>query len=153
MRFLNTLPLAIIAALFTSCVAPAAYQTVPMPDQDVALEEDSNGRFYIIRKEQTLWSRFPLRVYIADEEIGSLAPGTYMCIEREPGRVLTRLILDRPRAEGGTIEQLYDTNIEEGTVRWIQAAVHTNDQLVTTTELDSDEGPQRVAEYGAAEVR
>lgn len=140
-----------LAAVLASCVGPASYQTVPMPDQAVDLERDDHARLYVIRADQVLWQRNPLLVHDAGELIGSLRPGAYLCWEREPGRVLGRLVLERQGQS--RLEQVYDVHLEAGETRWVEVAFDNAEQRLVTELLDEAAGRALVAASSAAAER
>jgi hypothetical protein len=139
MKTRRTLLSALLASTLASCISYGTYQTVPLPDLSVTLEEESHARVYVIRADQLLWQSDPLLVYSGDELIGSLSPGSYLCWERGPGRLLGRLVLDAP-SRGGDVERLYDVHLEAGDVRWMQVSMDLDGQNILSEILDPAAG-------------
>ena len=151
-RLVRTFSTALLAALLGSCASYSSYQSVPMPDQSVELEQASKSRLYVIRADQVVWQRAPLLVYDGEELLGKLRPGAYLCWERDPARFLGRLILDRPKMEGA-VEQLYDVKLEAGDVRYVRVSFNNGPDLLVTEQLDSEAGKALVAASNAAAER
>lgn len=151
-RLVRALCTPLIAVLLGACATYSSYQTVPMPDQDVELGQPSKSRLYVIRAEQVVWRRAPLLVYDSETLLGQLKPGTFLCWERNPGRFLGRLILDRPKLEGA-VEQFYDVQLDAGDVRYVKVSFNNGPDLLVTERLDAEAGQALVAASTAAAER
>lgn len=151
-RLVRALCTPLLAVLLGSCATYSSYQTVPMPDQGARLGQPSKSRLYVIRAEQVVWQRAPLLVYDGEQLLGQLRPGAFLCWERDPGRFLGRLILDRPKLEGA-VEQLYDVKLEAGDVRYVKVSFNNGPDLLVTERLDAEAGKALVAASNAAAER
>lgn len=145
--------LAVVLALAAGCRGPASVQTVPMPDAAVEVPAEGHARVYVVRRDQTFWSRWPLRVYVGENELATLAPGAFLCWEAPAGRLLARLVLDRPRREGGPQERLYDVTLEPGAVNWTEVSIDPQSAVPAPQRLEPDAGRALVAKSVPAAVR
>jgi hypothetical protein len=151
-RLVRSLSAPLLAVFLGSCTTYGAFQTVPMPDQSVDLGQPSRARLYVIRSNQTVWQRAPLRVYDGEELLAQLQPGSYLCWERNPARFLGRLVLERSRMEGD-VEGLYDSKLEPGDVRYVVVSLDNSADKLVTERIDAKTGKALVAKSKAASVR
>lgn len=142
-----------LALVSSACRYSGSYQTVPMPDQSVELEEAHRSRVYVVRSDEVLWRRVPLHVDSGTERIATLGTGSYLCWEREPGRVMARLILERPEWEGGPLEQFFDVHLEPGQVAWVEITIDQDDMRLVPERLEPEAGRALVANSTPARVR
>ena len=134
-----------LLALAAACTATHSRQTVPMPDQTVELSDPQGARVYLVRRDHAIWQRWSLRVYIGSTELASLAPGSYLCWETGPGRILARLVLDRAGWEGGETERLYDVVLEPGNTYWVAVSLDSQSGVPAPERLEPDAGRALVA--------
>ena len=103
----------LLAALVLACAAES-YQKVPRPDLSLDVSRPGVARVYVVRDDQIRGSIRSIRVYESQKEIGSIAPGDYLCWERQPGRSLLKLIYEGPVIDGGEHEALLDLELAAG---------------------------------------
>jgi hypothetical protein len=143
MLFRSRLIVVLVAALGVSCAAES-YQKVPRPDLSLDVSQPGVARVYVLRDDQVRGSIRSIRVYESQKEIGSIAPGDYLCWERRPGRSLLKLIYEGPVIDGGEHEALLDLELVSGQIGYCVihldsvgkpvAQLHSADEVVGLLE-------------------
>jgi hypothetical protein len=156
--------LAIVALVFGSmaCRSTGSYQSVPLPAQDVEVTSPDVARIYVMRAGQTMGSVRSLVVEEANEAIGALGQGEYLCWERAPGRTLLTFVYEGPRIDGGDREGIHSLDAEAGGVYYLmvhldaqpgaeEQGIHAGQPQVEV--LDAAAGREKVRERHAVPVR
>ena len=136
----------LLAALGLSCAAES-YQKVPRPDLSVDVTAPSVARVYVVRDDQVRGKIRSIRVYDGQKEIGTIAPGAFLCWERQPGRSVMKLVYEGPVVDGGEKEALVDLPLTAGQVSYCivrvdskgkpVAGLHSADEAVGLIESRS----------------
>lgn len=145
---MKRLPLLAASALLLVLVGcgSAAYQRVPMPDQNVSVSRADVTRIYVLREEVAGLRVAEIAVFDADTEIGTLDTGTYLCWERAGGRTLGRAFYRSLEPSKGKLEGILDLNCEAGKVYYFNLVVERAYGQPKATALDPEEGRKLVAE-------
>lgn len=73
-----------VMILVSGCVA--THQSVPLPDQSVAIENPALARIYVLRPT-SFACVIAMRIDDNGKTIGETGPNGYLCWEREPGAI------------------------------------------------------------------
>src|SRR5262245_23827971 len=105
---------ALAAALFLDACRAGSYQTRPLPSQSVEVSRPDVARVYMMREGQLRGKIRDVRVEDADQDIGILDQGEFLCWERPPGRTLLTVVFESGVMEGGGHEALFSLDAEPG---------------------------------------
>ena len=145
---MKTLPwsLAILSLLLSAgCRAPAQ-QLVPFPPQDVTVSRADVTRIYVVRGGYVGAQRREIEVLDAEQRIGTLTPGTYLCWERSPGRTLGQAFYRSADPLRGQVEGIADFDCAAGQAYYYMVRVLRDDGKPEVELLDPEEGRKLVAE-------
>jgi len=127
----------VAAAFLLGACGSAAYQTRPLPSQEVEVSRPDLARIYVVREGQIRGKLWGLRVEDSDEDIGALDQGDYLCWERAPGRTLLTIVFEGPPLEGGEREALFSLDAEAGHAYYL--VIHI-DRRAESVELQARSG-------------
>jgi hypothetical protein len=145
---MKTLPwsIAIVSLLLSaSCRAPAE-QRVPFPAQDVTVTHNDVTRIYFMRGGYVGAQRKEIVVLDAEQEIGTLLPGTYLCWERPAGRTLGQAFYKSADPLRGNLEGIADLDCAAGQAYYYMVTVLRDDGKPEVELLSPEEGRKLIAE-------
>lgn len=145
---MKTLPCCIalfLLLLSASCRAPAE-QRVPFPAQDVTVSSDDVTRIYFMRGGYVGAQRKEIVVLDAEQEIGTLTPGTYLCWERAGGRTVGQAFYRSADPLRGQLEGIADLDCAAGQAYYYMVKVLRDDGKPEVELLAPEEGRKMVAE-------
>ena len=77
----------LIALLVGPIGCASTRQYVPIPDQNISIENPDNVRIYVMRPT-SFGGGIATTIKDGSEEIGATGPGGYLCWERKPGKTV-----------------------------------------------------------------
>jgi len=114
----RSIPVALLSAALCFSCAAESYQKVPRPDLSLDVSAPSVARVYVVRDGQVRGKIRSIRVHDGQKEIGTIAPGDFLCWERQPGRSVMKLVYVGPVIDGGEQETLLDLPLSAGQVAY-----------------------------------
>ncbi len=124
-----------VVVTLSGCVT--ASQSVPLPDLNASIDDESKARIYVLRPS-SMGSAVPFNVFENDIKMGVLGPDSFLCWEREPG-----LIEISVKSENLSKVSL---DVEAGNVYYIKANVQMGvlKARVKLETLDENTGSELV---------
>jgi hypothetical protein len=135
----------VLLTLSTGCRS-SSVQHVPFPSQDVNVTSDDVARIYFMRGGYVGAQRRPIVVLEAEQEMGSLSPGTYLCWERPAGRTLGQAFYKSADPLRGNLEAIVDLECEAGEVFYYLVHVERAEGQPVVKQLSTEEGQAMVAD-------
>lgn len=100
-------------ALLSAC-STTSVQEADRPNLSVDLEDSTMARVYFLRKPQVYGSKMTVSAYADALKIGTIAKGSYLCWEQEPGEIVIRVVFERRTMDGGPTESFIGLEAEPG---------------------------------------
>ena len=110
-----------LCLLLTGCAKNAAFQAVPFPDQARTIDDPEKCRIYVMR-DTTGAPVTKMDVFDGDMFLGFMEVGTYLCWEREAGKLFLTAKPDSPLpAPMATLK--FSADFGKGTTYYIRLAI------------------------------
>jgi hypothetical protein len=143
------------AVVFAGCASTR--QFVTLPDQKRAVEDPAKCRIYVFRPEAMLGGIAKMKVKDGERMIGDLGMKSFLCWERDPGKVT--VFLDFYSSNDYVVNMREDLDAQGGAVYYLRAGLMTmnplsNDpnRLDRLWRLKDDEGKELLRKCKAPPV-
>ena len=132
-------------ALLAGACASFATQLVPLPDQNLRLEDHRGARVYLVREGELPSGIKRMRVFDGARLIGYFGDNEWLCWERPPGRMILRTIAMKTLPDSPEVESRIVQELAAGDVAFVGMRVSAVDQNAVLRLIDEDEGRELTA--------
>lgn len=110
-----------LCALVLASGCASTRQFVRLPDQARTVENPAQCRIYVFRPEAMLGGIAKMKIMDGTRVIGDLGMASYLCWEREPGKV--EVFMDFSSSDGMTINMREDLDTQPGLVYYLRGGL------------------------------
>lgn len=137
--------LALSVSLILICGCASTHQYVALPDQSRIVDDSGKCRIYVFRPESMNGGKARMTVKDGKRVIGDLGMQSYLCWERDPGKVA--VLMDFYTIDGFVINMREDLDAQPGAIYYLRAGLlnpfsSAPDRLDTLYRISDEEGKQ-----------